>query len=300
MTRRLSKGNKSSLEGIKWFKDHKYKLKKELADLKVIYTDMDGTLLNDEGCMIRDVNGGFFLGCLKLFEEINRRDWDIVLVSGRSKSQLRYNAMLIGVKNYIVELGCELVHNLGENVYITFDKTKYNYEITRGGKDLIRIIGLLKNAFPRRIDSNVEWSMPRTYNALFMGDVDLKKANRVLSENGYEGLVLADNGFTKLARLDLNVSHLRIYNLIPKGVDKSLAIKMDRKIRGFKLKNCIGLGDSLEDLKMAKEVHAFFLMRDAIERDPEILETVKQYENIYVTSQIMNRGWAEVIKYLAH
>jgi hydroxymethylpyrimidine pyrophosphatase-like HAD family hydrolase len=141
--------------------------------------------------------------------------------------------------------------------------------------------------------------MDRTYNALFFGEVDVEHANEILRENGYEGLVLVDNGFSKLVTLDLNVEHLRIYNLIPKGVDKSSAIKLDKKVRKLKTESCIALGDSAEDLKMAKEVHAFFLMSDAAERNKEILDLIKNYNNVYMTDQGMNRGWVEVVKYLA-
>ena len=290
----------NNLNKIKWFKDYKSKLKAELSGLKVIYTDMDGTLLNDVGCMIKDVNGKFFLGCLELFEKIYEKKLDVVLVSGRSRQQLRYNAQLIGAKNFIAELGCELVHNEGEKVYVTFDKSSYNYEITRGGRDLVKIIELFKAEFPGKIESKLEWSMARNHNALFFGEIDLEKANRLLDKNGYGGLSLVDNGFSKLAKLKLDVKHLRIYNLVPKGVDKAVAMKMDRQIRGLKLENCIGLGDSIEDLKMAREVHSFFLMKDAIERDSGIMEEISKYNNVYITSREMNRGWAEVIKYLAH
>ncbi len=283
----------------KLFSDYKVQLKKELADLRVIYTDMDGTLLNDRGCLIRDVNGRFFIDCIKLFEKAEALNWDIVLVSGRNKLTLKYNAQLMGVKNYIPELGCELVYNLGEKVYVTFDSLNYKYEVTRGGKDLVKIIELLKSEFPGKIDSRIEWSMERSYNALFLGDIDLIRANKLLESNGYGGLVLADNGFSKLMNLKLDVEHLRIYNLVPKGVDKSSAIILDKEIRKLQKNNCIALGDSAEDLKMAKEVHAFFLMKDTVERDSDILESLKNYNNVFVTGQSMNRGWAEVMEYFA-
>jgi hydroxymethylpyrimidine pyrophosphatase-like HAD family hydrolase len=261
---------------------------------------MDGTLLNDRGCLIKDVDGKFFIDCIELFEKSEKLGRDIVLVSGRNKLQLRYNAQLMGVINYIPELGCELVHDLGEKVYVTFDTSNYKYDITRGGKDLVRIIELLKFNFPRKIDSRIEWSMERSYNALFLGDVDADKANSILAKNGYGGLSLVDNGFSKLMALNLDVEHLRIYNIVPKGVDKSSAIKLDKEIRKLQKNNCIALGDSSEDLKMAKEVHAFFLMKDTIERDSDILESLRNYDNVYVTSQSMNRGWAEVIKCLSY
>jgi HAD superfamily hydrolase (TIGR01484 family) len=282
----------------KLFDDYKHKIKEDLKNLKVIYTDLDGTLFNDQGCIIKDFEGNFYFEVVKLFERIEKRGWDVVLVSGRNKLQLRYNSMLVGVKNYITELGSELVHNLGESTYVTFDDKKYNYEITKCGKDLLNIIKILKEAFPNKIDSNLEWSIDRTFNALFFGEVDLKKANRILRDAGYEGLVLVDNGFSKLVNLNLDVKHLRIYNLMPRGVDKSSAIKLDRKLRNFKDENCIALGDSAEDLKMASAVKYFFLMRDAIERDGDILNSLCDFDNVFVTKYRMNRGWAEVIKYL--
>ena len=282
----------------KLFDDYKDKIKKDLKDLKVIYTDLDGTLFNDQGCIIKDCEGNFYFEVVKLFEKIAQKNWDIVLVSGRNKLQLRYNSMLVGVKNYITELGSELVHNLGEKVYVTFDSEKYNYEITKCGKDLVNIIKILKEAFSNKIDSNLDWSIDRTFNALFFGDVDLEKANRILKDAGYGGLVLVDNGFSKLVKLNLDVESMRIYNLMPRGVDKSSAIKLDKELRNFKDSNCIALGDSIEDLKMAPAVKYFFLMRDAIERDGDILNSLSNFDNVFVTKHRMNRGWAEVMKYL--
>ena len=282
----------------KLFDDYKDKIKKDLKDLKVIYTDLDGTLFNDQGCIIKDCEGNFYFEVVKLFERIAKKNWDIVLVSGRNKLQLRYNSMLVGVKNYITELGSELVHNLGEKVYVTFDSEKYNYEITKCGRDLVNIITILKDAFPNKIDSNLDWSIDRTFNALFFGDVDLEKANKILKDAGYGGLVLVDNGFSKLVKLNLDVENMRIYNLMPRGVDKSSAIKLDKELRNFKDSNCIALGDSIEDLKMAPVVKYFFLMRDAIERDGDILNSLCNFDNVFVTKHRMNRGWAEVMKYL--
>ena len=285
------------MQPYRCFKDYREKIKKGL-DIRVLYTDLDGTLLNDTGCLIKDVNGKFFYDAVSLFKKIENRGWDIVLVSGRSRVQLRYNAMLMGVKNFIPELGCEMVYDLGKEVHVTFDKEKFDYKITGGGGDLVRIIDIFKKSFPGRIESHLEWSMGRSYNALFFGDIDLAEANRLLVENGYTGLELVDNGFSKLVSLDLDVEHLRIYNLIPKGVDKASAIRLDRKIRNLEKNNCIALGDSAEDIKMAGEVGAFFLMKNAIDRDSRVAELIRDLDNIYVTSRTMNHGWTEVMDYL--
>ncbi len=291
---------KEKIKKIKFFKDYKKEIKNSLSDLRVIYSDLDGTLLNDKGCLIKDVCGNYFFGVVRLFKEIAKNGWDIVLASGRNKLQLKYNAMLLSVKNYIPELGCEMVYDFGEKVYTTFDLKKFNYEITRGGKDLIKIIEILKKEFPGKIESLLEWSMERTYNALLFGDINLEKANKLLIDNGFGGLSLEDNGYSNLVNLNLNVENLRIYNLVPKGVHKSSAIIVDKKVRNFTKNQCIALGDSISDLKMAEEVKYFFLMRDSIEKDIKIIDKIINYENVFITTGKMNRGWAEVIRYLAY
>ncbi len=284
----------------KLFKDYRDDIKKQLEDLKVIYTDLDGTLLNHEGCLLKDEDGKYYLEAVKQLEKIAKKNIDVVLVSGRNKTQLRFNAQIVGAKNYIAELGCELVHDLGRRAYTTFDKKKVSYDITYGGKDLLDIIKMLKEKFPGEIDSDIKWSKYRSSTALFFGDIDLKLANRLLKEKGYRGLHLVDNGFSSLVRLNLDVDKLHIYNLIPSGVSKSSGIKLDKKLRKFNTENCIALGDSAEDLKMAGEVLFFFLMRNGLKHEEKILSELHNYDNVYVTEGNMNKGWAEVMEHLVN
>lgn len=283
----------------KFFKDYKESIRKEVrSNLKFIYSDLDGTLLNDKGCLVKDENDNCYLGSVKQFEKIFAKGWDMVLVSGRNRIQLKYNAQMIGVKNYIAELGTELIYDLGLKVYTTFDNKAVKFDLKYGSKDLLDIVKLLKEKFPNKIECNLEWSKYRTNTILFMGEIDLCLANELLEKKGYKGLVLVDNGVTCLENLNIDVDKLHIYNLIPSGVNKSSGIKLDKKIRNIKIKNCIALGDSVEDLKMAAEVKFFFLMRNALDHNSEISDELNIYDNVYVTENRMNRGWAEVIKYL--
>ena len=143
----------------------------------MIYSDLDGTLFNDQGCLIKDAEEKFYFDAVELIDDIGQRGWDLVIVSGRNKHQLRYNAQMIGVKNYIAELGSELVYDLGKEVHVTFDDTKGCYDLTYGSKDLIKIIDMVMEEFPGKIESRMEWSRYRSYNALFLGEVDLRRAN---------------------------------------------------------------------------------------------------------------------------
>lgn len=280
------------------FKHYKKEIKENLKDLKVIYTDLDGTLFNDRGCIIQDKKGHYYLEAVKLLPAISKKKWDVMLVSGRNKYQLRFNAQMIGLKNYISELGSELVYNLGEKVYTTFDHKKIKYDFTYKGRDLIKIIELFKTYFPNKIESKIEWSMYRSYNVLFFGDVDLVEANGLLKSMGYRDLVMVDNGYSLLEDLDLDIKRLHIYNLMPLGVDKAKGIKLDKKIRNLNTDNCIALGDSLEDLKMAGEVKYFFLMENAFEKREAIMTALGKHDNIFVTEGAMNKGWVEIMGYL--
>ncbi len=285
-------------ECYRFFRDNKSQIKEGIRDLKVIYSDLDGTLFNDQGCIIKDARGKYYFEALNLLEKINEKEWDVVLVSGRNKYQLRYNAQMIGVSNYIAELGSELVYDLGKDVHVTFDNSRENFDITYEGKDLIRIMELLMSEFPEKIESRMEWSRYRSFNALFFGEIDLDKANKLLETEGYGSLVLVDNGFSNLVDLRLNVDRLHIYNLMPRGVNKANGVKLDKKLRGFKDENCIALGDSLEDLKMADEVKYFFLMKNALDHEDELEAELKKYNNVFIADGIMNRGWFEIMSWL--
>lgn len=283
---------------LKFFRDYKEDIKKEIGPVKVVYSDLDGTLLNDKGCLIKDRESRFFLGALEQIEKLFSKDIDIVLISGRNKTQLRFNAKILGLKNYIAELGCELVYDLGKKVIAAFDSERFPYDFRYEGKDLETVIKILKDAFPGRIESRPEWAIYRSINALFLGDIDIKEANQCLKEHGYGEAELVNNGPTMLENVRLDLKKVYIYNLMPKSVGKVNGVRLDKKIRNLKKENCIALGDSLEDLKLAGEVQYFFMMENTIEEEKDILSALKDHENVFVTDQAMNRGWAEVIGHL--
>lgn len=283
---------------MKFFKDLKEKLKKEIKNIKVIYTDCDGTLLNDKGSIINDSNGQYFFGAVKGLELLSSRNIDTVMVSGRNRYQLRYNAQMLNLYNYIAELGAEVVYNRGKEVCSTYDREKYRHDFTSLGEDFTKVVKLMKNSFPSKVECKPEWNKYRNTNILFLGEIDIKEANKILAENGFEDTMIINNGPTSLYLTEFPDSKTYFYNLMPKGVDKSRGVSFDKKTRGFKKDDCLALGDSAEDLKMADEVKYFFLMNNDIYDEEHVLEALTEYDNVYITEQKMNRGWEEVISYL--
>jgi len=280
---------------IKYINHYKNEIINKTDKIKVVYTDLDSTLLNDKGCIIQDAQEEYFFDALKQIQKCLQRGIDIVMVSGRGGFQLKYNAQLLNLKNYIAELGSELIYDLGKEVYTTFNKEEYSYHFPLLGEDFKKVVEVLKREFPSKIECKPEWNKNRSTNIVMVGEVDTGKANLILEKNGFSGAILANNGPTSLFSTGLEIKKHYILNLMPKGVDKSTGVKLDKKIRDFKKEECIALGDSVEDLKMADEVELFFLMNNDIFEEEDVLSQLYKYDNVYVTTEKMNRGWAEVL-----
>jgi HAD superfamily hydrolase (TIGR01484 family) len=283
---------------MKFFKDYKEIIKNEIKNIKAIYTDCDGTLLNDRGSIINDGNGQYFFGAIQGLELLSTKGIDVVMISGRNRYQLRYNAQMLNLHNYIAELGAEVVYDRGREICPTYDKKNYRHDFASLGEDFFNVVELMKKSFPLKLDCKPEWNKNRNTNILFLGEIDTKEANRILAQNGFDDSMIINNGPTSLYISEFPDSKTYFYNLMPKGVDKSKGVRLDKKIRGFKKENCLALGDSAEDLKMAAEVKYFFLMNNDINEEEHILEALPNYDNIFVTDKKMNRGWEEVISYL--
>jgi hydroxymethylpyrimidine pyrophosphatase-like HAD family hydrolase len=53
------------------------------------------------------------------------------------------------------------------------------------------------------------------------------------------------------------------YHLLPRGASKAAAVAAHMRVRGYARDDCIGVGDSAEDLAIADVVARFFLVANA-------------------------------------
>ena len=67
------------------------------------------------------------------------------------------------------------------------------------------------------------------------------------------------------------------------------------RARGYEPEACIGIGDSVEDLEVAGAVGRFFLVSNAMQRDPALRGAVAAYENVSVTEGAMGDGFYEAV-----
>lgn len=271
------------------------RIKNLVGDLKVIYTDVDGTMVGPGGSIFRAADGSLTMEAAEIIVKAIESGIDIVPVSGRNQDQLRENVRVLGLKNFIAELGAEIIYNQGERIVYTSD------EIETHGKTVYETIKersiskkLLKY-FDGRLEYHTPWSEERRFHShLLRGFVDVGLANAFLADNGSPDLKIVDNG--RIGRRgEMPLKEVHAYHLLPKSVSKKAGVLRDQKERGFKPEECIAIGDSWADVPLAKVVGAFFLVANGVNEDPSLGEAIKTYENAFVTEKEKTLGWCEAV-----
>lgn len=282
---------KSVAANLRW-------LRENLGGVRVIYTDIDGTLVGPLGCFFRDSEYGLTLGPARALVGALARNVDIMLVSGRHKSQLRESARLLGCMNYIAELGTELVYNLGAEVLMNVGDMDTGcgsvYEAIMG----TGAVDLLMEAYPGRIEMHTPWSEDRDCTPLLRGYLDLDEVRGLFKANGLERFEVLDNGVIPRKSPTLDVPETRAYHLVPRGVSKDQAVLRDQRHRGIQREDTVAVGDAEADLSFAGAVGAFFMVRNGLENNPHLAEEIDGTENVFVTGERMGLGWAEVVETL--
>ena len=190
-----------------------------------------------------------------------------MLFSGRRKAQVAEPARLLGCRAYIYEAGSALVLD-GEEELLTGDL------VPRDGLSIHDQIGssgapgLLLEHYAGRLEYHEPWHRDREVSHLFRGAIDALEADALLLERGHGDLRLVDNG--AIAARMSGVEQARAYHLIPRVASKARAVARHMQARGYEPEETIAIGDSREDLGAAAAVGTFWLVANALERDPSI------------------------------
>lgn len=267
-----------------------------LKRVKVIYTDVDGTLLGPDGSLFATNKGRLSLYPAKALVNLKERGIDVVMVSGRSRRQLFGDARLLGLRNYIAELGCEIVHELGERVYLNAPGVKLVEGNLYKTIEQSQAPALLLDNFKGYLEYHTPWSQGRECTHVFRGYVQLSEVNSFLLKNGFDWLRIVDNGIVqRKGRLKKEISEVHAYHLLPKGVGKETGLKRDLELRGFKAEEVIAIGDALSDVSLADEVAALFLVSNAFTKHSRhVYDGIKLTNNVFVAPLAMNLGFAQV------
>jgi phosphoglycolate phosphatase len=263
-----------------------------MASLRCVYCDLDGTLLGAGGSLVHDHDGGVSLLGVRAVEACHRADAELVLFSGRRKAQVAEPARLLGCRAYIYEAGSALVLD-GEEEFLTGDL------VPRDGLTIHEQIGssgapgLLLEHYAGRLEYHDPWHRDREVSHLFRGAIDALEADALLLERGHGDLRLVDNG--AISRAMSGVAQARAYHLIPRAASKARAVTRHMQARGYEPEETIAIGDSREDLGAATSVGTFWLVANALEKDPSIAMATAGVPNLRVAEERNGDGVYEAV-----
>lgn len=261
-----------------------------------MYLDLDGTLLGPGASLLRGSNGGFALEGVRALQACARAEVEAVLYSGRRQASVFECARLLGCSAFTFEVGSGLVVD-GELEWLTdgivpspsagsiFDQIAASGAPSR-----------LLEHFRGRLEYHTPWSVGREVSHLFRGSVDLAEAERVLAEGGFHWLRLVDNGVVRAAAEQMpGLDVIHAYHLIPAAASKARAVARHMQERGYARGECIAVGDSREDLGVARAVGTFWLVANATERDPLLVSEIARQPTIRVAESAYGAGVYEAV-----
>ncbi len=272
----------------------------DLASLqpRVVYTDLDGTMLGRGGAFNRDPDGNPVTEPMLALVDAQRSGIDVVPCSGRAVRGLVGDGRILGMDTVIAEMGAVVAYENGREVVTILGEYPGGDELPTRFMEDTGAIKLLTERFPRRIELHLPWARYREYTQLFRGLIDTEEANAALADAGFGWLEIVDNGQLHSAYLDLEPGTAHAYHLLPRGVSKGKAIAVDRQRRSLRQEECIAIGDAIADLEIAGEVAALVLVGDAVARDPELARRASAIDNVIVTERPGILGWTDAMRLL--
>jgi phosphoglycolate phosphatase len=248
--------------------------------IRCVYTDLDGTLLGEGGSLFRTADGDFTLLAGRALEACHRAGVEVVIKSGRRRAQVMEDARLIGQTSYIFEVGAGMVVD-GESTFLTGDFQPREGESVHQQIAATGAPELLLGRYDGRLEYHAPFHLGREVSHVFRGALDAREANELLVAEGHSALRLVDNGEIAPAT--------HTFHLIPAGVSKARAVAAHMRARAYAREECIGVGDSREDLDVAEVVGRLFLVANAVAGD------TSSFPNVERTEAPMSEGFYEAV-----
>lgn len=261
---------------------------------RCLYVDLDSTLLGRGASLLHDGEGRVTIEGVRAVQACLRAGVEVVLMSGRRRAQVHEDARLLGQSAFIFESGACVVLS-GEDHWLTGglqpgDRSIFE-QIERSGA-----AAMLLEHYEGRLEYHDPWHLGREVSHLFRGLVDAREADALLLQRGHAELRLVDNGVVTGGSPALAaLPHIRGYHLVPAGASKAAAVAFHQRARGYAREETFAVGDSREDLACAAEVETFWLVANAVERDPSIRADAAAHANVRIAEQAHGAGVYEAV-----
>lgn len=268
-----------------------------MTELRVLYTDLDGTLLGPGGSLFSLPGGGTTLAAAQALVRLREAGVSLVPVSGRTHAQMQENARVLGASAYIAELGGLIVdRGDGRGPEITIR----NFGQYVGSQSPFEAMassgaaGHLLEHFGGRLEPHTPWSsMPREATMLFRGYAP--DGQSVLDDVGYDWLDLLDNGVIPRPFEGLDVPEVHAYHLGPRGMSKTSGVAAHRAAAGVPRDATAMVGDAPSDLAIATEVGRVFIVANGADA---VGAAIDEVPNAELTPRALGEGFADAVETL--
>lgn len=265
--------------------------------LRAIYVDLDGTLLGPGGSLFAAPEGPT-LRAAHAVAALLEAGVLLILVSGRTRDQMREAARILSAPAYVAELGAFLVEREGYGPELVvpnlgaFGGEGTAFEaMARSGAG-----AFLLERYGERLEPHTPWAFQdREATMLFRGLLDPREATEALDRAAYGWTEVLDNGVIGRPFESLDVPEVHAYHLVPRGVSKVSAARLHMERRGLDRAACAAVGDSLSDLDLASVVGKMFVVANGL---GAIGAAADGMDNVYATPSAHGLGFAEAVEAL--
>ncbi len=232
--------------------------------IKLIASDMDGTLLNENN----EINDEFF----DIFNKLKKRDIIFAAASGRQYYNLlkRFEKIRDDIM-FIAENGTFVVYK-GEEILVNSLNRKVANELINIGRTIDNAYVILcgkKSAYIEKDDERLVEQTKKYYERYEIVDDLTKVHDDVLKVTicDFSGSELNSNKYFKeyKDKLQVTVSGEIWLDITAKGVNKGVAIEKVQEMLDITPKETMVFGDYLNDLEMMGKAYYSFAMANAHE-----------------------------------
>ncbi len=239
--------------------------------MRIAYLDLDGTLLGAAGNFLADEHGAPTDAGVRALALLRNRGVPYVFVSGRSRSRTAEAARMLGADGALGELGA--LHS--------------GYPVAPGQTvhEAIAATGLPAKLLERErgLEPHPVSAMGREGSHVLRGRASDDAADWVhATSNGR--LRLADNG-------RIGPGDTRVFHLLPAEASKARAVAVDISERDCDPAACLSVGDSREDMEIARSVGTTALVANGRDAEPELAKLAS-----FVTSAGHGAGVLEAVE----
>lgn len=273
-----------------------------MGRIRVLYTDIDGTMVGPLGNLLWDSGRSPTTTAADALVRAASEGLEIVPLTGRSRHGMFELARVLGLPTYFCELGAVRVYDRGAEVVV--DRGAGPPPDGEGRLEstfaaLQRGAMALMAAFPGRLEPHTPWNEGRDASFLVRGGIEAGAAEAVLAEAGLGWASCVDNGVLPRRFESMpDVERAHVYHLTPQGVSKAAAIAADQARRGLSPSECAMVGDAAADVDCRSEVGRCFLVRNGLLKDPGLRWVETAGSGVEVTGSTHGGGFAEVVHQL--